>query len=195
MSILVKRSLKRSRDNDDGPRDGDPPNKKQKRVYFVKGVKSSPPHIYPIIEKIKKCVDHGPWSEPKLMSVINAIKDQITTDVKFIAKSITYIETIVQKLKGGNTYTIDGGRNLMPSHLVLLETMLFILSSSTEKEALQKIQMRWNQWYKPRLLAKKQRLEAQRLEARRREAQRRKSICEVPGSCGIQEHSKIKIHF
>lgn len=129
------------------------------------------------------------------MSVINAIKDQITTDVKFIAKSITYIETIVQKLKGGNTYTIDGGRNLMPSHLVLLETMLFILSSSTEKEALQKIQMRWNQWYKPRLLAKKQRLEAQRLEARRREAQRRKSICEVPGSCGIQEHSKIKIHF
>jgi len=189
MSILVKRS----RDNDDGPRDGGPP--KKRRVHFVKGVKSSPPHIYPIIEKIKECVDHGPWSKQKLMYVINAIKDQKTTDVKFIAKSITYIETIVQKLKGGNTYAINGGRNLKPSHLVQLETMLLILSSSTEKEALKKIQTRWNQWYKPRLLAKKQRLEAQRLEARRREEQRRKSICEVPGSCGIQEHSKIKIHF
>lgn len=187
MSILVKRS----RDNDNG--DGGPP--KKRRVHFVKGVKSSPPHIYPIIEKIQKCVDDGPWSEPTLMSVINAIKDQITTDVKFIAKSITYINTIVQKLKGGETYAINGGRNLKPSHLALLETMLLILSSSTEKEALQKIQTMWNQWYKPRLLAKKQRLEAQRREARRREAQRRKSICEVPGSCGIQEHSKIKIHF
>lgn len=189
MSILVKRS----RDNDDGPRDGGPP--KKRRVHFVKGVKSSPPHIYPIIEKIKECVDHGPWSKQKLMYVINAIKDQKTTDVNFIAKSITYIETIVQKLKGGETYAINGGRNLIPSHLVLLETMLLILSSSTEKEALQKIKTRWTQWDQPRLLAKKQRLEAQRLEARRREEQRRKSICEVPGSCGIQEHSKIKIHF
>lgn len=188
MSILVKRSR-----DDDGPRDGGPT--KKRRVYFVKGVKSSPPHIYPIIEKIKKCVDHGPWSKSKLVYIINAIKDQKETDVKFIAKSITYIETIVQKLKGGNTYTIDGGRNLMPSHLVLLETMLLILSSSTEKEALEKIKTRWTQWDQPRLLAKKQRLEAQRLEARRREAQRRKSICEVQGSCGIQEHSKIKIHF
>jgi len=195
MSILAKRS----RNNNVGGR------AKKRRVHFALEVNSSPPHIYPIIDKINKCIYHGQWSYVKLMYIINAIKDQKETDVKFIAKSITYIETIVQKLKGGNTYTIDGGRNLMPSHhLVLLETMLLILSSLTdEEEALKKIQTRWNQWYEPRLLAKKQRLEAQREAQRReaqrleaqREAQRRKSICEVPGSCGIQEHSKIKIHF
>ena len=80
MSIL----LKRSRNNNVGPR------AKKRRVHFALEVNSSPPHIYPIIEKIKKCVDDGPWSKSKLMYIINAIKDQKETDVK-LYREIHYL--------------------------------------------------------------------------------------------------------